>query len=994
MNGRDGGTRRKVRHAVHCGILLAAVCLAVALPSAALDPRKALTQYSHDNWQSNRGLPQNAVNAVAQGPEGYLWCATQEGLVRFDGVQFTVFNKWNTPAITNNNIRALCFDRSGTLWAGTNGGGLVRFKDEVFTAFTTAQGLVYDNVNSLCPTSDGSLWIGTYGGGLSRLKDGRFANFTTRDGLSHDGILTLFEDGDGSLWVGTNGGGVCRYSEGRFSRPDWARAIPQEVVYAIRRARDGALWVGTYGSGIYRVEGARVRHLTARDGLSGDRVLSLYEDKDGGLWVGTFGGGVCRYFEGRWDCLKADHGLPYDVVRAFAEDREGNLWIGLDGGGLLRLHDGSFKTYSVQEGLSNDFAIGIYQTRGGDVWVTTNGGGINRLRDGKITSLTARDGLPNDLVRSIYEDGSGSLWVGTDGGGLAVVERNGRIRVMGTAQGLSSNRVIAVRGDSRGDIWVGTNGGGLNLLRGGRVTVMPQRPGRAAMVNLIHEDRAGRLWVATYGGGLSLLEGNVFASFPGQDEIGSAIVTHIHEDPDGTLWLGTIGSGLMRLREGHVKRFTRRDGLFDDVAYEVLDDGLGYLWMSGNTGVYRVARASLDAFAEGRARTIPCDAYGEADGMKSAECNGGFTPSGYRTADGRLWFPTMRGVAVVDPARLGHNALPPPVKVERVILNGKALDAGAAVTVPPGRNSLEIHYTGLSFVAPSRVRFRYQMKGYDAEWVDAGTRRTAYYTDIPPGRYDFRVVACNNDGVWNDAGASITVIRRPRFYQTTWFWALCAGALVLLGPGLNWFRVRRLRRRQRELEALVDARTSALQDANLKLEQANERLEALSAQDPLTGVGNRRMFDEVLEREWRRAQRSGQPLSLLMVDIDSFKPYNDAYGHKRGDECLSQVASALSSSANRASDLVARYGGEEFAVILPATSSAGATAIAEALRMKVEALMIPHEASATARFVTISIGVGTGVPQEGSPSGYLIERADKALYLAKQEGRNRVRTLA
>jgi diguanylate cyclase (GGDEF)-like protein len=380
--------------------------------------------------------------------------------------------------------------------------------------------------------------------------------------------------------------------------------------------------------------------------------------------------------------------------------------------------------------------------------------------------------------------------------------------------------------------------------------------------------------------------------------------------------------------------------------------------------------------------------------MKSAECNGGFTPSGFRTADGQLWFPTMRGVAVVDPARLHLNKLPPPVKVERVILNGRPQDVERPVVVPAGHNSLEIHYTGLSFVAPSRVRFKYQLSGYDPAWVNAGTRRTAYYTDIPPGHYDFRVVACNNDGLWNDVGASISIAKLPRLYQTIWFWSLVAAALILSGPGLYLARIRRLQRRQRELEALVGERTGALQEANLKLELANERLEALSSQDPLTGVANRRMFDDVLEREWRRAQRSGQPLSLLMVDIDSFKAYNDAYGHKRGDDCLRQVASALSSSANRAGDLVSRYGGEEFVVVLPATSSIGAKAIAEALRMKVEALGIPHEASATAPFVTISVGVGTGVPREDSPSSYVLERADRALYIAKQEGRNRVRALA
>lgn len=978
---------RRIGHP-RLALFLALAAFSAVGSSRALDPSKALTQYSHDNWQSDRGLPQNAVKAIVQGPEGYLWCATQEGLARFDGVQFTVFDKWNTPAIRNNNVRALCLDRSGALWIGTNG-GLLRMKDGVFRAYTTREGLVYDNVTSICETKDGSIWAGTYGGGLSRLKDGRFTNYTVKEGLTHNSILVLFEDKSGTLWIGTNGGGICRFEGGRFSQLDQSALLPNPVVYAICQSRDGALWVGTYGGGLCRVLRGRMEVFTTRDGLSNDRVLGLYEDKDANLWIATFGGGICRYAQGRWDALTTSKGLPYNVVWCFFEDREGNLWVGLDGGGLLRMSDGSFTTFSSQEGLSNDFAIGIYEARSGDLWVTTNGGGINLMRGGRFTSCTTKEGLPNDLIRSICEDSSGGLWVGTDGGGAARIA-GGRVSVFNTAKGLSSNRVIAVKSDRAGNLWAGTNGGGLNRIRDGAVKILHERSGPAGMVNLVFEDREGRLWIGNYGGGLSILAGDQFTGFPGQEAIGMAIISHMLEDPDGTLWLSTIGSGLLRLRGGLLTRFTKRDGLFDDVAYEVLDDGLGYLWMSGNRGVYRVARRDLESFARGLAGSLRCDSFGEADGMKSAECNGGFVPSGQRTRDGRLWFPTMRGVSVVDPSKLLFNKLAPPVLVERVVVNGAALDADEPVVLPPGRNRVEIHYTGLSFVAPSKVKFRYLLDGFESTWVDADIRRVAYYTNIPPGRYRFRVTACNNDGVWNESGASIALFQRPSFYQTWWFYGLSTIILLLAGSGIYLARVRQLSTRQRQLEALVAERTQELQGANRQLERANSRLETLSAEDPLTGLANRRRFDEQLLRQWGQLGRSRKPLSLVMVDLDFFKLYNDTLGHPQGDECLASVASVLAASVSRAGDLSARYGGEEFALILSDTDAEGALTLAEHVRATIQALEIPHSRSLASSVVTVSAGVATAIPGESSCPKDLLDLADKALYQAKHTGRNRV----
>ncbi|MFZ5983130.1 MAG: ligand-binding sensor domain-containing diguanylate cyclase [Acidobacteriota bacterium] len=963
-------------------VAAAVVAAAFCVPAArALDPRKAPTQYIHSYWLSEDGLPQNSVTAILQDRTGYLWLATQEGIVRFDGVSFTVFDKWNTPAIVRNNIRDVCLDASGTLWAGTNGGGLLRMENGAFTVLDSKDGLVFDNVTSLCGTRDGAVWAGTYGGGLSRYKDGVFTNFTTREGLPHNSILTLYEDPiTGDLWIGTNGGGLCRFAGGRF---ETVPGLPEPVVYAVHRGRDGTLWIGTYNQGLCALQNGRLRVYTTKDGLTSDRITCLLEDRDGNLWVGTFGGGLSRLHEGRWSSFTTRDGLPYDVVRALCEDGEGNLWIGTNGGGLNCLHDGPFATFGVPEGLSNDFAIGLLETRDGSLWISTNGGGINRFKDGRFTRLTTAEGMPNDLIRSLCEDRSGALWVGTDGGGLARVQ-NGKITTLTTADGLPTNRVIAVYEDRRGILWAGTNGGGLCRIEGRAIqSFSPTGASTGGLVNLIFEDSRGRLWVSTYGG-LSLFENGRFTGFEGREAIGNAIVTHMHEDARGALWIGTIGSGVFLMRGSRVDRISKAQGLPDDTAYQILEDDLGHVWMSGNRGVYRARIQDMVDCAEGRLPRVPVTEFGVADGMRSAECNGGFVPAGIRARDGRLWFPTIRGVVVVDPDERRFNAQPPPVLVERVVVNGVPREAAAEIVLPPGRNRLDIHYTGLSFVAPERVQFRYVLEGFDPDWVRAETRRVATYTNLPPGKYTFRVTACNNDGVWNAQGASLTLVQKPRFYQTAPFLFLCIVAGVALLAGAVRLRVRSLEARRVVLEALVEERTR-------ELRTANDRLAELSAQDPLTGLANRRRFDAHIEAQWRQLARTGGWLSLLMADLDGFKAYNDTYGHPAGDAALVRVAALLAEAANRAGDLAARYGGEEFALVLTGTDIQNAEALAESLRAAVAALSIAH-AGLPGGVLTLSLGVATVVPDPALSWRTLVDSADQALYRAKQEGRNRVCT--
>jgi len=472
-----------------------------------------------------------------------------------------------------------------------------------------------------------------------------------------------------------------------------------------------------------------------------------------------------------------------------------------------------------------------------------------------------------------------------------------------------------------------------------------------------------------------------FAAFTTEDGLSSNMVFSIHEDADGVLWIGTSGGGLNRFKDGKFVGYTTKQGLFDNLVFQILEDDRENLWMSCNRGVFRVSKKELNDYADGATQKINSVVFGTADGMKSRECNGGFQPAGFRTKDGRLWFPTIKGPVRIDAHK--SNTVIPPVKIERLFVDKNPVSAREQIEVPPGRGDIEFHYTALSFLNPERMMFRYKLEGYDEDWIDAGTRREAYYTQVPPGSYRFRVVASNNDGVWNEVGTAVGITLTPHFYQTWWFFALCLMALACLVTTAYLMRVTSMKEREMELERQVAERTR-------ELENANETLRRLAVLDGLTGIANRRRLREFLDHEWLRAARTSNPVSLLMIDVDHFKGYNDTYGHQAGDECLRRVVRMLSKAVSRSTDLVARYGGEEFAVVLLDTDWDGAIIVAERLREQVEALKIPHTASGVSPYVTISIGVASAIPRKGSLSDEIIAAADQSLYRAKNNGRNRI----
>jgi PAS domain S-box-containing protein len=812
-------------------VFVAAVaCLMPMRLHGELDPSKFITQYVHEVWTTENGLPQNSVLAAAQTPDGYLWFGTESGLARFDGVRFITFDRRNTPSLKSDEVNVLLVDRRGDLWIGTHGGGLTVLSHGIFTS---RGGLANDSVQALYEDERGDLWIGTDGGGLSRLRNGRFEAYTRRDGLADNAVFSLCGDRKGGFWIGTHSG-LSHWADDHFTTKTKKDGLPGDSIRSLYLDRGGALWIGTSRDGLARLDGNGIATYTTKNGLSNNQIWSIMEDTAGSLWLGTGGGGINRFRNGEFSRFTVKEGFSGDDVWAILEDREGSLWIGSAGGGLNRLRNGTFSAQGVPEGLASDITLPIYQDREGAVWVGTSDAGVNRLQDGKVTALTTRDGLADNQVFSITQDGSGDHWFGTRHG-LSRLS-HGTFTSFAGGNGLPNEPVHCTYTDSKGVLWVGTRGG-LSYFSAGRFSTYTVKNGLSDndVLSISEDPSDGALWIGT-GNGLNHLANGNFRIYNKRNGLSNDVVWSIAGSSDGSIWLGTNGGGLNRFKNGVFTSFTTQDGLFDDAILQILIDGRGNLWLSCNRGVFSVSKEQLDAFAAHRIQRISSRPFSAADGMRSRECNGGFQPAGWRLKDGKLAFPTMKGMAVVDPAKLALNSVAPPVFVERAIVDNREFAAGGTAEPPPGKGQLEFQYTALSFIAPERIRFKYMLEGFDKDWVDAGARRTAYYTNIEPGNYRFRVMASNADGVWSRAEDVMPLTLRKHFYQTLPFALLEVCVFMMLFAGGYNLRLKQLRTRETKLLALVDERTQALSGSEKKFRQLAENIhEVFWMMDPQSG---------------------------------------------------------------------------------------------------------------------------------------------------------------
>lgn len=728
--------------------------------AVALDPGKTLTQYAHRVWGQEEGLSQPTVYAILQTRDGFLWLGTQDSLIRFDGAHFREYEAAGTNVLQGSLVRTLLEDSAGDLWAGTIGNGLAE----------------------ITPAGD-------------------IRHLSTRNGLPGKNVFCLEEQAGQILACTDKGLAAVSVHSGQVE------VLDSRPVRALCTAGDGNRWTAGLERGLFRNRGR----------VLDEAVTALACGSGGAVWAGT-NNGVLRISGGQTLAITTRAGLPDNVVDSLAIASDGSLWIGTDGG-ISRWRSGELSVYRTRDGLSHSVVLSMFFDREGTLWAGTKDG-LDQFTDPNVTPYTTAEGLASNEAGPLAEDGEGRLWIGTLDRGLSVFEGRG-FRSLRRRDGLASDTILSLARDANGDLWAGT-AAGLNRVHNGHVT---QTFVRGQEIRAVMTDRDGTVWMATRGGlgkvtqagiatvatgsvsALGAAGGDVLlGADPDQITVwtGDRLQTHpltglyrqascfLPASSGRAVWIGTLGGGLMRWKpNGEIARIHVKDGLWDNRLYALLRDDAQNLWIASSKGIFRVSERQLNEFADGRAASVTSIPF--TTGQLRFECRSGVQPAAIRARDGRLWFSTTTGVVVVDPNRLTANLTAPPVRITATIVNGERIGGDAPLRLWPWQRNLEIRYTALSFISPERIQFRYLLEGFDKIWTDAGTRREAFFTNLPPGTYRFRVMARNAGGIWSSVPADLQMTVTPRLYQRGWFWPAVALALGSAVFGAYGWRVRRLR---------------------------------------------------------------------------------------------------------------------------------------------------------------------------------------------------------
>ena len=843
-------------------------------------------------WRVNDGLPQNEIRGLAQTPDGYLWIATLDGLARFDGVRFTTFNKANSPGISSNRMTGVCQGVNGDLWIPYERGGLLRLHQGKFRSYGEREGINAPVVTSVLSDASGHIWI--LSGGQIQAWDGKAERFIDLPGF----MSPRYNAVSWGPSVGTyDRDHVYFFKEGQPTMYLLPQRLRGAKIRALAYDTQQTAWVETSS-------GKQVR-LAAGDNSQAHELPDAMQVTLGGvehhLWTANVGADLSRSIEGTLAGERVE--VPF---RVHVIDAQGNLWLGTTGDGLYRVQRRFINVINVEQGLLDKDVYPIYQDTSGVIWIGTWNKGLSEYRDGHFRNYTQSDGLPGRLVTSLWQDNSGTLWIATHGG--LVTHQNGRL-IPSPIQALPD--VVQAIFESRdGSLWFGMRRGLARWSGGTLQLIDPSRLGLPSLnVNVIAESTDGDLW---FGGSMGLLQkhGDRLRLWSEKDGFISNNVWSLLPEADGTLWIGTFDGGLMRLREDKLTHYTTRDGLFNDGVFQILDDGRGYLWISCDRGIYRLSKRELVSFATGATSSISPLAFGAEDGLVDLETNGGIMPAGIRSRDGKLWFPTQDGVAIVDPFAIPESSKPPRAIVESLLVDQVSIPNLGPVRLAPNHDNLQLQYTAPSFDKPEQMRFRYRLKGLDAGWTQAGQRRVAFYTHVPSGTYTFRVSAANAGGAWGPESSGVVITILAPFYKTWWFRTFVA--LLLIGIfALIWrYRLERFRRAQAQKLAFLQQLISSQENERKRIagelhDSLGQRLVVINAvaqlslgsQESKSSPGQAAALEEIREEALAAIQ------DTRAISYDLRPIHLDRFGLTRAiDNLVKNVASASAIAITRELD--------------------------------------------------------------------------------------------
>jgi signal transduction histidine kinase/ligand-binding sensor domain-containing protein len=760
-------------------------------------------------WQTDEGLPDNDVTGVAQTADGDLWVATLGGLMRFDGEHFEEFSTTQLPKVPNHVVRAMYLDRQGELWLVMDRGVVIRATETVARVFDATDGFTFSGITGVTEDGEGGMWF-VDGNEVCRIRDNKVEHFSAADGVPSGGNISLATDEQQQLWF------ACRSRVGVFRRGIWQTLLTLDTGPAhLAAAHSGGVWICTPTRILKFNEGGQAQEFARLPERASVQVM--LEDRAGALWIGTASAGLFRLKGNDLEHVAVSH----PDITALTEDREGNLWVGTDGGGLNLLRSRAMDLIGTKAGLPFESMRSICQDTNGWLWAALQNGSLARGRGSQWQAVSAADGWPGGNATCVAAARDGGVWIGTRDRGLQRLQ-GGKCQEWGPAEGLAGISVRSLLQASNGDLCVATDlPSRLWLFSGGEFHKL-RLPGGVHAIRALTESVDGTLWVGTSDGQILRIEGRTVVNELGAQKGPPFSVRCLYTTADGSLWIGYAGSGLGRWHDGRYSRISMPEGLYDSFVSQMLSDGEGGLWLTGNHGLFRVRLEELMDVAEGRGAHLRCTAYGRSEGLPSVQPVYDNCPSACRGNDGELWFATRKGVLVVQPKKIRDNPIPPTVFVDEVKMDDQPValyeshsplraPAEAALAdlrapteilqLPPRHAKIEFIFTALSFSSPENVQFRYRLKGFDTEWIEAGTQRNAQYPRLPANHYEFEVTACNEAGVWNKNGFQLPFIVRPFYWQTWWFRALLAIAFTAAVIALvRYLSFRRLRRRMRLLE--------------------------------------------------------------------------------------------------------------------------------------------------------------------------------------------------